>query len=83
MNDAIALIMEDRGGVTVGTCQIRAEACVASSGVDRVVVRVLIGQSGRQILVCSACRDALVANGTWAMQMRPRSRGAELPESPK
>jgi hypothetical protein len=74
MNDAVALIMEDRGGVTVGACQVRAGCCTAPNPVDRVVVRVLIGQSGRPIHVCSACRDSLVANGTWQMLQRPRGR---------
>lgn len=81
MNDAVALIMEDRGGVTVGTCQVRAASCTARGITDRVVVRVLISQSGRPILVCSACRDALVENGTWQMRQLPRSRPIDPPDS--
>lgn len=74
MNDAVALILEDRGGVTVGGCQVRAASCTAQDPVDRVVVRVLVCQNGRPIQVCAACRDALVANGTWQLLRRPRGR---------
>jgi hypothetical protein len=69
--------MEDRGGVTMGDCQVRLAACVAQGRNGSSVVRVLWAEDGRQIRVCSACSEAQVVAGAWLLRQRPRSGWVE------
>ncbi len=68
----VASILADRGGATVGDCQIRLAGCASLAGVGSAVVRVLWTEDGRAIQVCPMCRDAQVNSGLWTLQQRPR-----------
>jgi hypothetical protein len=65
-------ILEDRGGVTMGDCQVRLAICVGLGRAGSSVVRVLWAEDGRPIRVCSACREAQESSGAWQLQQRPR-----------
>lgn len=67
-----AHILDDRGGVTMGDCQVRLAGCQAMGRSAASVVRVLWMQDGRPIRVCSACREAKVGSGSWLVRQQPR-----------
>lgn len=72
MGSNVASILQDRGGATVGDCQIRLAGCPSLAGAGSAVVRVLWTEDGRAIRVCPMCRDAQVKAGLWTLQQRPR-----------
>lgn len=79
MVSTTASILADRGGATMGDCQLRRPGC-AATGSGSTVVRVLWTEDGRAIQVCPTCRDAQVSSGLWMLQQQPRPRWADAPE---
>lgn len=65
-------ILDDRGGVTMGDCEVQLAGCQAVGRNASSVVRVLWMADGRSIRVCSACREAQVGSGSWLVRQQPR-----------